>query len=250
VIAMKSNLIVAVSIIAMVCGVAGRASGQGFAYAQKGKKGPPVLCSGSLAGFDGTYVKISQPATSVYYEAQEVAACTQTSLSPKELDITIDLAGGPNSDQAPLNPSNPSLCEYYGGYQNGTTPGGAALNTGSVGTSVPQKTKDVELLRYESENETANQKERETVDSPRTTGATGGCGDQSGRKNAMILDLTKCNGRQSDWITTLASGSPVRIPGTIGGISDGWVWMQRLGSKTAQRFSLSTVSMIGIGSCS
>lgn len=246
---MKNCISLALLLTFLIVEDLGYAVAQEFFLETKGKKSPPVLCAATLVGFDGSAVKIAQSADSATYKAAHIVPCAQTSLSPSELDITIALPGAPDTSP-PVDPDRMILA-HFGGYQNQTDPSWAVLDTGSPGAASMQlKTKDVGTQQVEVEQEIADRKKKDWI---LTTTESSRAPIQQfnvfGGKNLAIADLTKCKGRYSDWIVTLVGGSPTRISGTIGSIADGWVLMKPADKPATQRFSLWTVSMIGIGSC-
>ena len=249
-IAKRNNAVVAPLLISLALAHLGRAIGQEFLLEAKGKKSPPMVCSAALVSFDGSAVKIAQSSDAVSYKASGIAGCTQTSLSPSEFDITIALAGAPDPGPAPFDPNKMlSVANNFGGYQNDATPPIAVLDTGSVANSTPTRTKDVLLQKVEIDKEAADRKQAVLTNTWGQGSVPAEPSDVFVGKIAAIVDLTKCKGRCSDWIITLVGGSKNRISGKISSISGGWIWLQQPDSKVLQRFSLSMVSMIGLGAC-
>jgi hypothetical protein len=249
-IAFKSNLVASVLLVSLAFGHLRHAICQEFLLEVKGKKSPPTVCSAALVSFDGSTVKIGQSPDAASYKASGIAACTQTSLSPSELDITIALAGAPDPGPAPFDPNKMFPVAYnFGGYQNEAASPIAVLDTRSVANSTPTRTKDVMLQKAEIDKEAADRKQAVSTSTWGQGSVPAEQPDVFVGKIAAIVDLTRCKGRCGDWIITLVGGSKNRISGKISSISGGWIWLQQPDNRVLQRFSLSMVSMIGLGAC-
>jgi hypothetical protein len=197
------------------------AQSQQFSFSEKGKKQPATVCYATLDHFDGVtlWLKPSNP-------ADGSPLCSVQSPSSQNWQIHVQLS------------VDPSVFQGVGGGFPNSNPfrlgGPSVVNPGRMASSISEETRDVDLQRrdfQDQQRQAANQQSQPQNVSP------------------PDVDLTTCKKRGTDSIETTINGSVLPVSGTISNISGGWVYLQKNGQATPQRYRLLDIISITIGSC-